>query len=170
MRSVVTAAAPVAPASDDEFVGRGLQPVDRGLGQQRGSGIEALTMRKLGTALGVEATSLYRYVADKAELLDGMTDVVFGEIELPSGTDWRSAMRGRAVSSRGALSRHRWAGGLTESRARPGPVRLRHHAAMLGNPAVGGLLGCDGRPRVLGAGQLHLWVCPSGAEPAAPGG
>ena len=46
-------------------------------------GIEALTMRRLGEELGVEAMSLYRHVASKDDLLDGMVDVVFGEIELP---------------------------------------------------------------------------------------
>ena len=48
-------------------------------------GIEALTMRRLGEELGVEAMSLYRHVANKDDLLDGMVDVVFGEIELPRG-------------------------------------------------------------------------------------
>ncbi len=96
------------------------------------SGIESLTMRKLGVALGVEAMSLYRYVANKADLLDGMIDSVFAEIEVPSGTDWRSAMRRRAFSVREVLGRHRWAVGLMESRARPGPANLRHHDAVLG--------------------------------------
>ena len=87
------------------------------------NGIGSLTMRKLGDNLGVEAMSLYNHVANKAELLDGMIDLVFAEIELPTdGSAWRVAMRERAVSARRALSRHRWAIGLMESRSSPGPA------------------------------------------------
>jgi AcrR family transcriptional regulator len=97
------------------------------------TGIESLTMRKLGVELGIEAMSLYSHVANKVDLLDGMIDCVFEEIELPTdGTDWRSAMRRRAVSAREVLSRHPWATGLMESRATPGPATLRHHDAVIG--------------------------------------
>ena len=96
-------------------------------------GIESLTMRKLGEALGVEAMSLYNHVANKGDLLAGMVDVVFGEIDLPpTGGDWKEAMRRRACSVREALGRHRWAIGLMESRTSPGPATLRHHDAVLG--------------------------------------
>src|SRR6185295_9055600 len=82
------------------------------------NGIGSLTMRKLGEALGVEAMSLYNHVANKAELLDGMIDQVFAEIDLPTGgSGWRSAMRERAVLARRILARHRWAIGLMESRS-----------------------------------------------------
>jgi len=94
-------------------------------------GIASLTMRKLGERLGVEAMSLYNHVANKDALLDGMIDLVFSEIDLPSG-DWRMAMRRRAGSARGALKRHRWAIGLMESRTTPGPATLRHHDAVIG--------------------------------------
>lgn len=96
-------------------------------------GIQSLSMRALGHKLGVEAMSLYNHVRDKEDLLDGMVDVVFGEIELPaSGLDWRTAMRQRAISARQVLLRHPWAIGLTESRAHGGPANLRHHDAVLG--------------------------------------
>jgi AcrR family transcriptional regulator len=98
------------------------------------SGIGSLSMRKLGEALAVEAMSLYNHVANKSELLDGMVDLVFSEIDLPSGgADWKTAMRQRAVSARQALARHRWAIGLMESRTSPGPATLRHHDAVLGS-------------------------------------
>src|SRR3954452_18286862 len=72
-------------------------------------GLESLTMRRLGEDLGVEAMSLYKHVANKDALLDGMVDLVFAEIDLPPGdTDWRTAMRERAVSARAALVRHPW--------------------------------------------------------------
>jgi AcrR family transcriptional regulator len=97
-----------------------------------GSGIEALTMRKLGEAVGVEAMSLYTHVANKEDLLDGMIDLVFEEIELPPEGDWKTALRRRAISVRMVLSRHRWVIGLMESRTSPGPTTLRHHDAVIG--------------------------------------
>src|ERR1700694_2138959 len=97
-------------------------------------GIESLSMRKLGHELGVEAMSLYNHVRNKVDMLDGMVDVVFSQIELPAdGVDWRTAMRKRAISARQALLRHPWAIGLMESRATPGPATLRHHDAVLGS-------------------------------------
>lgn len=102
-------------------------------------GIESLSMRKLGQELGVEAMALYHHFANKDDLVDGMVDLVFGEIELPPSTrDWRTAMRQRAVAVRDALLRHRWAVGLMESRRRPGPANLRHHDAVIGNLRAGG--------------------------------
>jgi AcrR family transcriptional regulator len=97
------------------------------------SGSESLSMRRLGEAVGVEAMSLYHHVANKDDLLDGMIDVVFGEIELPSDcADWTGAMRQRALSARRVLSRHGWAIRFMESRTSPGPATLRHHDAVLG--------------------------------------
>jgi len=98
------------------------------------NGIESLSMRKLGQKLGVEAMSLYNHLRNKVDMLDGMVDVVFGEIDLPaSAEDWRTAMRKRAISARQVLLRHPWAIGLMESRATPGPATLRHHDAVLGS-------------------------------------
>ena len=97
------------------------------------SGIGSLSMRKLGEVLEVEAMSLYNHVASKGDLLDGMIDLVFSEIGLPSGeAGWKTAMRQRAVSARQVLICHRWAIGLMESRSSPGPATLRHHDAVIG--------------------------------------
>jgi AcrR family transcriptional regulator len=97
------------------------------------SGIDSLSMRKLGVELGVEAMSLYNHVTSKSDLLDGMVDLVFAEIDLPTdGVGWRAAMRRRAISAREVLARHRWATGLMETRTSPGPATLRHHDAVLG--------------------------------------
>jgi AcrR family transcriptional regulator len=102
-------------------------------------GIESLTMRKLADELGAGAMSLYYYVPNKEELLDGMVDVVFSEIEVPpTGVDWRTAMRRRAISTRRVLNRHRWAVGLMESRRSPGPASFRVHDAVLGCLREGG--------------------------------
>ena len=74
------------------------------------NGIASLSMRKLGESLGVEAMSLYNHVTNKDQLLDGMVDLVFAEIDLPpGGVDWKAAMRERAESARQALRRHSWA-------------------------------------------------------------
>ncbi len=97
-------------------------------------GIESLSMRKLGEALTVEAMSLYNHVASKDELLDGMVDRVFGEIDLPSvEDDWKTAMGNRADSARRALGRHPWAITLMSTRTSPGPATLRHHDAVIGS-------------------------------------
>jgi AcrR family transcriptional regulator len=96
------------------------------------AGLEAFSMRGLAQELGVVPMALYKHVANKDELLDGMVDIVFSEIEVPSGDlDWRSAMRRRAMSTREALKRHRWAIGMMESR-HPGPANLRNHNAVMG--------------------------------------
>jgi AcrR family transcriptional regulator len=97
------------------------------------AGIGSLTMRSLAQELGVKPMSLYHYFANKDEILDGIVDLVFEEIELPDPHgDWRSEMRRRANSTRRALRRHPWAIGLLESRTSPGPATLRHHDAVIG--------------------------------------
>jgi AcrR family transcriptional regulator len=114
------------PLSRDQVLRVGVAFADR-------HGIASLTMRKLGEELGVEAMSLYNHVANKNDLLDGMVDLVFDEIELPSDPiDWKTAMCQRATSVRAALTRHRWAIGIMESRTSPGPATLRHHDAVIG--------------------------------------
>ena len=96
------------------------------------NGIGTLTMRRLANRLHVEPMSLYHHVANKDEILDGMVDFVFREIELPSTrVEWKTAMRQRATSARDTLRRHPWATGLMESRAAPGPATLRHHDAVI---------------------------------------
>ncbi|GAA3130238.1 TetR/AcrR family transcriptional regulator C-terminal domain-containing protein [Planomonospora alba] len=102
-------------------------------------GIASVTMRKVAERLGVEAMSLYHHVAGKEEILDGIVDLVFEEIEPPSpGADWKTAMRRRAASARRALARHPWALGLMESRRNPGPATLRHHDAVIGSLRAAG--------------------------------
>ena len=102
-------------------------------------GIGSLSMRRLARELGIEAMSLYHHVANKEDILDGMIELVFGEIELPPvDADWKTAMRVRARSARAAMTRHPWAISLMESRSSPGPATLRHHDAVLGSCRAAG--------------------------------
>lgn len=96
-------------------------------------GLAALTMRRLGDALGVEAMSLYNHVANKERILDGLVDLVFAEVALPpADLPWDEALRLRTLSVRSVLARHPWATPLMDSRAEPGPATLGHHDAVLG--------------------------------------
>ncbi|HET9344542.1 MAG TPA: TetR/AcrR family transcriptional regulator [Candidatus Limnocylindrales bacterium] len=107
-------------------------------------GLDALTMGRIGEQVGAEAMSLYRHVRNKDDLLDGIVDLVFAEIELPATDhDWKAAMRERAISARAALSRHPWAIGLMESRSRPGSANMGHHDAVLGILFAAGFSGLD---------------------------
>ncbi|TCO22148.1 TetR family transcriptional regulator [Kribbella steppae] len=104
-------------------------------------GAAGVTMRAIAAQLGVEAMSLYNHVAGREDILDGMVDAVFGEIDLPaSTTGWKKAMRERAASARTVLRRHPWAVGLMDSRTGPAPARAtwRHHDAVLGALRAGG--------------------------------
>jgi AcrR family transcriptional regulator len=96
------------------------------------TGIRGLTIRSLATELGVKPMSVYHHVANKEEILDGIVDMVFSEIDLPTvDGDWRSQIGRRAASARRVLRRHPWAIGLLESRTSPGPATLRHHDTVI---------------------------------------
>jgi AcrR family transcriptional regulator len=115
-----------APLSRERVLRAAIALADQG-------GFQSLTMRRLANELGVEAMSLYNHVASKDDLLDGMVDIVFAEIEPPSTHgDWKAEMRKRALSTREALARHRWAIGLMEGRTYHGPANLSLHDAVLG--------------------------------------
>ncbi|MFG2823137.1 TetR/AcrR family transcriptional regulator C-terminal domain-containing protein [Kitasatospora sp. NPDC048365] len=72
-------------------------------------GIEALSMRKLGARLNAGATSLYRHVATKDELMELAVDEVAAEIHVPrAGADWRADVTAAAGSFRVTALRHPW--------------------------------------------------------------
>jgi AcrR family transcriptional regulator len=97
------------------------------------SGLESLSMRKVGEAVGVEAMSLYRHVTNRDDILDGIVDLVVSEIEVPGkGAEWKIAMRQRAISAHHVLLRHPWAAALIESRANITAARLRYADTILG--------------------------------------
>ena len=94
--------------------------------------VEDLTIRKLADHLGVKPMSIYHHVPNKDEILDGMVDAVFAEIDLPAADgEWRPELRRRAISARAALNRHPWATGMLDSRTNPGPATLTHHDSVI---------------------------------------
>ncbi|HEX2704706.1 MAG TPA: TetR/AcrR family transcriptional regulator [Candidatus Lustribacter sp.] len=115
-----------APLSRERVLRGALSIADAG-------GIGSLTIRSLAQELGVKPMSVYHYVASKDEIIDGIVDLVFAEIDVPAaGGDWRSEMHRRAASARQMLRRHPWAIPLLQSRTAPGPATLRHLNAVIG--------------------------------------
>jgi AcrR family transcriptional regulator len=123
---------PRTPLSRERVLRAAIALADQG-------GIEALTMRRLGQELGVEAMSLYKHVSNKDDVLDGIVDLVLGDIEVPpSGTPWREAMRARAVSAHEVLLAHPWAALQIMSRFNIGLGMTRYLDATLGRLREGG--------------------------------
>jgi AcrR family transcriptional regulator len=101
--------------------------------------VDALSMRRLAQELGVVPMALYKHVSSKDELLDGMVDVVVGEVDPPpGGADWKTAIRQRVLSARRALLRHPWASQVIESRNHPTPTVLAYMDSMIGIFRAGG--------------------------------
>ena len=102
-------------------------------------GIDALSMRRLGQELGVEAMSLYNHVGGKDDLLDGMVDVIIGEIEpAPESGPWQQAARDRILSARRTMRRHPWASAVIVSRTQASQVIMRYMDTMAGILRRGG--------------------------------
>ncbi len=90
-------------------------------------------MRKLGQELGVEAMSIYHYVASKNDLLDSMADFVVRDFALPSeGRDWKTTIRESAMSAHRVLWQHPWACRLKVARPGAGPAALQYIDAVMG--------------------------------------
>lgn len=114
------------PLSRERIIAAAMQVADEG-------GLQSVSMRSVGKALGAEAMSLYHHVGGKEELLDLLADAAFEEIPLLEiGTPWRAAMVDRADAMRAVLTAHPWALGLLESRTNPGQAVMRHHDRVLG--------------------------------------
>lgn len=103
------------------------------------AGLDGLSMRRLATELGVVPMALYKHVANKDELLDGIIDAVVSEIDLaPVEGDWKPAIRGRILAARQTLLRHPWAAGAIESRRAPTPAVLAYMDSVIGLLRAGG--------------------------------
>jgi AcrR family transcriptional regulator len=134
----MSAPVPASPPSDRTPLSRE-RVLSSALAVADAQGLSGLTIRSLAGDLGVKPMSVYHHVANKEEILDGIVDAVFGEMEVPSDQgEWRTEMTRRARSARAALRRHPWAIGLMESRTNPGPATLRHHDASIGMLRAGG--------------------------------
>jgi len=103
------------------------------------AGIEALSMRNLAQELGVVPMALYKHVAGKDELVEGMIEVVVGEIDPPvPDAGWKDAIRRRILSARQVLRRHPWAALAIESRTEATPAILAYLDTMVGTLRAGG--------------------------------
>jgi AcrR family transcriptional regulator len=132
------------------------------------AGIQALSMRNLAQELNVVPMALYKHVANKEQLLDGMVDVIVGEIDPPaSGTDWKSAIRQRILSARRALLRHSWASRVIESRPNPTPVVLDYLNSIIGMFRAGGF-SLDLTHHVMHALGSRMWGFTQELFPTSP--
>lgn len=125
-------ARPREPLNRERVLHAAVDLADRG-------GVDSLTMRRLATELGVVPMALYKHVANKDEMLDGMLDVVVAEIDEPDpGADWKTAVRARILSARRTLLRHPWAHRVLETRTQPTPALLAYMDRMIGLFRAGG--------------------------------
>jgi AcrR family transcriptional regulator len=132
VETVEAGAPPRTPLSRDRILRTAVALADEG-------GVGSLSMRRIAVELGVVPMALYKHVSNKDALLDGMVDVVVGEIDPPEGgTDWRTAVRRRVLSARRALLRHPWASRVIESRTQPTPAVLAYMDQMIGLFRAGG--------------------------------
>jgi AcrR family transcriptional regulator len=121
------------------------------------AGLESVTMRSLAQALGVVPMALYKHVANKDDLVDGMVDIIVGEIDPAiAGADWKSAVRERILSARRALLRHPWARAAIESRTTMSPVLLSYVESLIGLFRTGGF-SVDLTHHVLHALAGRMW-------------
>jgi AcrR family transcriptional regulator len=121
-----------APLTRDRILRSAVELADRG-------GVESLSMRKLAQELDVVPMALYRHVANKDEMLDGMVDLVVDEIDPPeTGLDWKIAIRRRILSARRMLLRHPWAARVIESRTEATPAVIGYFDEMIGLFLAGG--------------------------------
>jgi AcrR family transcriptional regulator len=102
-------------------------------------GIEAVSMRRLGQVLGIEAMSLYTHVRSKDDLLDGMADAIVALVPIDHAAgDWQTRLRLTILSARDVLLRHPWSARVIESRAEAGPATIRYMDVVAGVLLDGG--------------------------------
>ena len=109
-------------------------------------GLSALSMRRLGQELGVEAMSLYHHVANKEALLDAMVDAVVAELNAEVGPgggpeaerDWAAALRARILVARTVMLRHKWLPAVIESRTQLSPPLIAYFESVLATLHAGG--------------------------------
>jgi AcrR family transcriptional regulator len=121
------------------------------------AGIDELSMRRLGQELGVVPMALYKHVANKEELLDGMVGAIVSEIDpAVGGADWKNAVRLRVLSARAVLQRHRWARQVLESRTNQTPAVLGYMDSFIAMFLAGGF-SVDLTHHVMHAMGSRIW-------------
>lgn len=125
-------AAPREPLSRERILGTAISLADR-------DGVDAISMRRIANELDVVPMALYKHVANKEELLDGMLDIVVAQIDpARTDTDWKTALRERILSARRALLRHPWASRVIETRTEPTPLVMAYFDSIIGMLRAGG--------------------------------
>ncbi len=127
-------AEPRAPLTKERVLHAAVDLADRG-------GIEALSMRKLGQELGVDAMALYRHVRNKEDVLDGLVDAILAEIEavpVPSDGAWKTALRQQVMNARQVMQRHPWAPRVIEDQTNVSPTMLAYIESVLAKLHAGG--------------------------------
>ncbi|MGW2428644.1 TetR/AcrR family transcriptional regulator [Streptomyces sp. NPDC001640] len=114
------------PLSRERIVRAAIQLADA-------DGLDAVSLRKVATALDVRPMRLYSYIAGKDELLDLMVDAAYAEIR-PVGDGWREVLRSLAETTRRAAHEHEWLADLLGGRPQLGP-----HALASGETVVAAL-------------------------------
>jgi AcrR family transcriptional regulator len=121
-----------APLTKERVLRAAIDLADRG-------GLEALSMRKLGQELGVDAMALYRHVRNKDDLLDAIVEAIVAEIERPRPSDdWKAALRNQAMAARRVMLQHPWARRVLEERPKGGPAFLAYVESVLTQLIDGG--------------------------------
>ncbi len=113
------------PLSRERILRAALELADR-------SGVVSLSMRQISRTLGVGVMSLYNHVANKQDVVNGITDLVASEFVLPNGSGWKPALRNSAISAHDVLLRHAWACTTMSAVSKPGPARLAFYDALIG--------------------------------------
>lgn len=132
-------AEPRRPLNRDRVLDAAVEFADR-------EGIDALSMRRLGQDLGVEAMSLYNHVANKEDLLNGIVDKLMIEVQArcvdleppASPEDWKRAVRDRITIARSVMVNHPWAPRVIETRTEMSPSLIGYFDAILGEMRAGG--------------------------------
>ncbi|MGS2811033.1 TetR/AcrR family transcriptional regulator [Nocardia sp. MW-W600-9] len=121
-------------------------------------GLDAITMRRLATELGVAPMAAYRHVANKDEVLEVMVDLVYGEIDLPTRVGWRATLRELALAVHALILRHPW---LTRLPAQQMVYELTPHRMALTEQALAVLvddLGLDLDAAMAGCRTVFTYV------------
>lgn len=164
----MAARTPRAPLSRERVLATAVELADR-------EGIQAVTMRHLASALGVEAMSLYHHLPGKDALLDGLVDAVLVEVDeatsaLPETDEWRTAVRERCLAARTVMLNHPWAPALIGSRSTIPPSVYGHFEAIVAAMVEGGLSYHLAHRGIHALGSMALGFVQELFTPTASGG